>query len=386
MKRNHGAETSGLAAVVRAAFASSAGVAAPGPAALAALALVEGWLRGDPVTRDEIEAARKAAYAEGEQASKAASAIKGGPRWKERAAEANALVRKSWGATAAGNLCWSALKERGWQDASSTIDAATYSVEGSSVKADALEAIRARAVAAASPEVRGREPPGGAAAKPRRVTAAELAPRLGPVAAALLARRKPRVDPKLRADAETLRALLARHEYPCHASVLELEARYGGLLVAESGGDEDWYHGAFACLSGGGHSDPRGGRDDLVPVVYSPNDVIYYLDAEGTVWGEDTIEDLAVTPFARGADRLVAKLALYDAAFGGKAAVAFEGARGREIAKALEVDAIREASDDLGRFWGDGKRLVVEDLAGGVPGTRVFGVSRSKLAAFGPVA
>jgi len=42
--------------------------------------------------------------------------------------------------------------------------------------------------------------------------------------------------------------------------------------------------------------------------VYSPNDVIYFLDADGRAWAQDTIEESSATPFADDGDALVLKL------------------------------------------------------------------------------
>ncbi len=63
----------------------------------------------------------------------------------------------SWARTAAGNLAWLAKKDRGWQNAGTTImDAAVYTLSSlniASVKdGDQLEAVRMAAMARAKPD------------------------------------------------------------------------------------------------------------------------------------------------------------------------------------------------------------------------------------------
>lgn len=162
--------------------------------------------------------------------------------------------------------------------------------------------------------------------KPKRVaakTAAAEAKALARIAKALgatgklVAAKAARHDARRTADAATLKKLLARKNYPAHASVLAFEAVFGGLVIPEDGGndDEDWFAdgpatlvGAYACLKSDGHDRPTGGRDDLVPVAYTPNDGIVFLDKAGATYYEDTIEDLTAVRWKRTGAAAVAEL------------------------------------------------------------------------------
>ncbi len=162
--------------------------------------------------------------------------------------------------------------------------------------------------------------------KPKRVaqkTAAAEAKALARIARALGANGKlvttkaARHDARQTATAATVKKLLARKKYPAHASVLAFEATFGGLVIPEDGGndDEDWFEngestlvGAYACLRSDGHDHPTGGRDDLVPIAYTPNDGIVFLDKAGAAYYEDTIEDLVAVRWKRTGAAAVAEL------------------------------------------------------------------------------
>ena len=162
--------------------------------------------------------------------------------------------------------------------------------------------------------------------KPKRVdpkTAAAEAKALARIAKALgahgklVAAKAARHDARRTADASALNKLLARKKYPAHASVLAFEKTFGGLVIPEDGGndDEDWFAegpatlvGAYACLKSDGHDHPTGGRDDLVPVAYTPNDGIVFLDKAGAAYYEDTIEDVAAVRYKRTGAAAVAEL------------------------------------------------------------------------------
>ncbi len=133
----------------------------------------------------------------------------------------------------------------------------------------------------------------------------------------LVAAKHARHDPRKTADAATLKRLLARHDYPAHRSVLAFEKMFGGLVIPEDGGaaDPDWFEndastlvGAYGCLKSGAHEHPDGGREDLVPVAYTPNDCILYLDRAGTPYFEDTIEDDTAVKLRGTAAGAVARL------------------------------------------------------------------------------
>src|ERR1041384_18365 len=98
-------------------------------------------------------------------------------------------------------------------------------------------------------------------------------------ALAILRKQKARVTKKLRADKPTLEATLKQHGYKSSAAIAKFEAAYGGLAIPDPDDDETWLFGAHACLQSGAHVEPRGGskRRGLVPVAYSPNDIVYFL-------------------------------------------------------------------------------------------------------------
>jgi len=162
--------------------------------------------------------------------------------------------------------------------------------------------------------------------KPKRVDpkkAAAEAKALARIAKALgaqgklVAAKAARHDARRTADAATVKKLLARKNYPAHASVLAFEKMFGGLVIPEDGGnnDEDWFAdgpatlvGAYACLKSDGHDRPTGGRDDLVPVAYTPNDGIMFLDKAGATYFEDTIEDLVAARWKRTGAAAIAEL------------------------------------------------------------------------------
>ena len=127
---------------------------------------------------------------------------------------------------------------------------------------------------------------------------ARIAKALGPAGARLASNKGVRHKAKHAGTRARLAALLKRKKYPVHASVLAFDKAFGGIIIPEDGAADDWYEtdfgiliGAYACLFRDGHSSPRGGRADLVPIAYTPNDCIVYLDKAGTAHFEDTIED-----------------------------------------------------------------------------------------------
>ncbi|MFO0612308.1 MAG: hypothetical protein U0414_06960 [Polyangiaceae bacterium] len=355
--KNHAAGVAALAEVVRTLFADfDARGKTPSANARAALALVERWLGGEAVTTEAFEEAAIAAQED---------KIPFAQREKDRALY--------WANAAAGNLAYAARKARGWkEDERATMDAAEYAlsslrVEGVRDRA-ALEAIRAAAYERADKAPKPKAPK-TSAPKPVRVKD-ELAPTIGEVANARLVKLKAVVEPARRVDDTQLRAFLKERQYPDHAAVLAFDRRYGGIVVADSAGETgmDWVYGAYACLSSEAHKAPRGapglrGDAALVPVIYSPNDVIYFLDGHGKAWCEDTIEG-GLAPYAADADRMVARVLLYQVLFerSDKDAVAeISGKRGEEAAAALGVPPLREATDDYVHVWGDARALVFEE-------------------------
>lgn len=372
--KNHPAGVAALAEVVRTTFSD---LAQHGKVvsddARAALALVDRWLAGEEVSADAFEAAALRAHQEG---------LPFAQREKDRVLK--------WANGAAANLAYTARKGRGWQDGpKSTMDAAHYALSSLRVEgtrnAAALEAIRAAAFERA--EAAERAKPGMAGTKTKAKTgtrtlgadsaptepvpvADELVSVIGEVANAWLARVAPVFDPKHRVGDTALRKFLKARKYPAHAAVLAFDQRYGGLVAADEPGEVglDWLFGAHACLASEAHVEPRGavglrGNAALVPVIYSPNDVIFYLDGHGAGWCEDTIEG-GLERVTEDGDRLVSRLLLHQVLFdrSGRGLVAeIAGKRGEEAAAILGAPSIPQATDDLAHVWGSASALVFEE-------------------------
>src|SRR3954471_16820826 len=145
--------------------------------------------------------------------------------------------------------------------------------------------------------------------------------KLPKVVLAMLKKRGGTIDAELRATRARLIKTCEDHKYPPHATVIAFEAAFGGLQIPDEGkvkkGEPCWLFGTHACLTTGGHVAPRGGSKarKLVPVVYSPNDIIYYLDAQGRGYAEDTIEDPSAMFYADNGTSLVCRIVFNDALF-----------------------------------------------------------------------
>lgn len=356
----HRREVAALLAVVRpmlAELAKHRGVPAP---AAAAVTLMERWLGGEAVDRAALLAAQRVVHEDGV------------PRAQREPDRARAFAR-----AAVGNVAWVAQQPRAWKQGHVTVVdmvACAYGVLDAAALPD-RDAVMAQlgaardAATAAPPTKAARATPAERAARPRRVRA-ELARYLGAVAQARLATLAPTMDPAATRAPAALRALLAERDYPAHAAVLAFEARYGGLALTDADGDT-WRFGAAACVSSDDHVAPRGGRPHrgttaLVPVVYAPADVIYFLDGRGRGWVEDTIEG-GLVACADRADAMVARLLLDHLEVARRARDRVrdvDGPRGRALARTLTLPAIREATDERARCWGDAHTLIIERRVG----------------------
>ncbi len=342
---------------------------ATGTAVTAALALVERQGRDGDVDGDALKAAASAAWDENEDGRLAAEPSR-------RAA--------MWLATAAGNVCWLARKERGWKDAPRTIlDAAASSLSSLRVPdLDGREELAQRALAAEAavpPAPARRKSPG-----PPRPKKVGETPELGELASAWWQRQKPRRDPRRQTDAATLAALLRERGFPVTDAVLAFEARYGGICFCEPGDDEgvDVELGPSALLADDAATPGR--ERGLVPVAFRPDDVWYLLDAQGAMWVWDTIEQPGPTLFARASSVGLARLLLFSRAFHERGTLGgrdLDGRQGDALAASLGLPPIAEASDDLARFWGDRHTLVIAHTLGddGAPITTVIGRAAAKL-------
>jgi hypothetical protein len=195
--------------------------------------------------------------------------------------------------------------------------------------------------------------------------------KLPAVVLTMLKKRGGAVDAGLRATRSQLVKTCEERKYPPHASVIAFEAAFGGLVIPDVGkvkkGEPCWLFGTHACLTTGGHSDPRGGSKSrkLVPVACSPNDVIYYLNEKGVGYAEDTIEDPSASFFADNGTSLVCRIVFNDALFSREeTTLDLPGLQGEELAKRLSLTLIAEASGKDFRYFSDatGDVLVVEEI------------------------
>lgn len=198
-----------------------------------------------------------------------------------------------------------------------------------------------------------------------------MALKLPPVVLALLEAARGAVEPARRGSKAQLLESCRAHGYAMHPSVAAFEAAFGGLVIPDSPKQKKhgpvWLFGGHACLVSQAHEAPRGGSKTrgLVPVAYSPNDVVYFLDKQGRAYAQDTIEDSEAKPFADNGTALISRIMLYSALFGlGESSQAMPGLVGAELAKRLSLVLVQEASDKNLRFFSDAtaKTLVVENL------------------------
>lgn len=157
-----------------------------------------------------------------------------------------------------------------------------------------------------------------ATAEPKRVVAARETAALAHIATALGAKGRliassgARHEARRTGSAAALTKLLARHRYPVHRSVLAFEVRFGGLVIPDEDANGDrgmsTIVGAYACLRSDAHLHPDGGRSGLVPVAYTSNDGVLFLDAKGSPYYQDTIEDVVAVKLRTTAAGAVAKL------------------------------------------------------------------------------
>jgi hypothetical protein len=293
MKKDHYLEVTGYIAVVQTVFDDFRSYGREVPeAAAAALQAAVTWLEGNDMDEAALQAAVDLSFEEGVPLAK---------REKDRAL--------AWARTAAGNLAWLAKKDRGWQNAGQTVmDAAENALSSLGIPGvkdrDPLEVLRLAAMLNAKPPVK--KPP----KKNVKVLSTNLSAFIGAKANRSLAMLKPVFDLDRRGNEDELCSLLKLHNFPIHKTVLEFDKRYGGLIVADSPGEEgyDWIFGAFAVLKSKAHLDPHGEQAWLVPVAYSPNDYIFYLDQYGVAWMDDTVGDAGTERFAEDADSMMAKI------------------------------------------------------------------------------
>ncbi|HWA35762.1 MAG TPA: leucine-rich repeat domain-containing protein [Cyclobacteriaceae bacterium] len=187
----------------------------------------------------------------------------------------------------------------------------------------------------------------------------------------LLKKHGATVDSSLRASRAQVVKTCKENGYPAHRAVIAFEDAFGGLTMPDEPGKKKnqpyWLFGTNACLSSGAHVRPTGGSKSrkLVPVAYSPNDIIYFLDERGNGYAEDTVEDTKATLYAETGKSLVCRIILDDVLFSRKeTSIDLPGLQGDAISKRLSLKLVREASGKDRRYFSDAKAdvLVLEDI------------------------
>jgi hypothetical protein len=176
-----------------------------------------------------------------------------------------------------------------------------------------------------------------------------------------------------RANPVVLAQTLQDHGYPPNPFVTEFENLCGGLEVPEIGLGASWYEarepawlfGAYACLTSQAHVHPTGGLPEqhLIPVVYSPNDIIYFLDQTGQAFAQDTIEEPQAAVFAPNALAMVCRIVLWEEIFYFQTldlALEFGGLHGNQLSKHCNLAPLAAASSTDLTFWGDADVVMVE--------------------------
>ena len=172
------------------------------------------------------------------------------------------------------------------------------------------------------------------------------------------------------AGAAEVKATFARHNIVPSVAQLHFESTYGGLVLPDDAGP--WLFGANACLSSNAHPNIAASaqRTRLVPVAYSPNDVVYFLDAVGRGYAQDTIEDEKPVSFARDGRGLISRIVLHHAHFAMSERRELAGTRGAAVARKLKLKIVKEATVPDASFFSDanGSVIVVES---GTPRTTI---------------
>ncbi len=195
---------------------------------------------------------------------------------------------------------------------------------------------------------------------------------LPPIVLAIFEQRGGLIALNLHGSLDQLEKVCKEHGYALHPSVMDFEAAFGGLVMPDEGeivknGEPHWVFGTYACLSGGSHVAPRGGSKQrgLVPVVYSPNDIVYFLDAQGKAYAQDTIEDTSAAPYAENATALICRILLDDVFFSRhETKLEINGLQGSALSQRFSLTMVAEASGADLRYYSDanGSILVMEEV------------------------
>jgi hypothetical protein len=188
----------------------------------------------------------------------------------------------------------------------------------------------------------------------------------------LLEKRGAVIDASLRGTQSQLIEVVKHYDYSLHDSVIAFETSFGGLLMPDDGNvlDRDepyWLFGTYNCLISNAHSLPRGGDEKLmlVPIVYSPNDIIYFIDKSGKCYAEDTIEDTSASFYAESGASLICRIVFHDLLFSrNDSSIELSGLHGEMISKQFQLFLVNEASDADLHFYANTTAdiLVKEDF------------------------
>jgi hypothetical protein len=210
------------------------------PEALGVVAIVDSWLAGEAQSAESLQVAAESC---------------------ENPLEQNLAVR--WLATASYNLAWLTKTESSSKKGTqSIIEAATNALSQLGVDGnqafEKFSAVYQKSLATVTNP------------KPGKVVKKAKALKLSP---------------------DELSAFLTSRNYASNSHVIAFDVEFGGRQPLSIDDPEagEWILGAYACLTSNAHLNPRG-RADWVPIAYSPNDVICYIDSSGSVWAVDTIE------------------------------------------------------------------------------------------------
>lgn len=324
----------------------------------AALDVVQAWLDKEKVTARALNQAAKATFKLSQKHN------------------LNSTLSKSayWLGDAVAKLCWMAAT--GTDNTEKILEHTGYAVQSDDYF-ERVERIR-KLHAAASVAAKSRysadviEKPARRVDRKKEALAREAFARsqakLGERVGALLSIVRAERDPGQMTAREELTALLKRKGYRPHESVLEFEEELGGLLIPDDAEAKEWRDqgtytlvGAYACLRSNAHEAPRGGdaqRDlELVPVAYTQDDGICFMDKAGKIYFQDTIADMEAEPFLRTGGMLVSRLVLAAAVSGSQE---LEGKRGARLARRLGLSSVDASAGKDERWWASRDAVVWE--------------------------
>ena len=165
-----------------------------------------------------------------------------------------------------------------------------------------------------------------------------------------------------RGDAVSTRGLLERSGLPSHEAVLAFEEEYGGLQLHESDFDPEAASlcvGPYACLSA---TSWTGRERDLVPVIFTQDDLVFSLDARGHGWVMAAMVEGISRPCARDGRQLLTQAILWRALSTRLDIEVLDGNHGASRAHDAGLPVVPDASSDTERWWGNDLDLLVVEI------------------------